>query len=51
MERSRQPEKKRRRLQLKEERATSKGANEAIEGVSYQSGTKVFTRPCGILVE
>ncbi|XP_062596799.1 uncharacterized protein LOC134258289 [Saccostrea cucullata] len=37
MERARLPERKRRRLTLKEERATSKGGNEAMEGLSYQS--------------
>lgn len=37
-DRARLPESKRRRLFLKEERSTSKGGNEAIEGLSYQSG-------------
>lgn len=36
-DRARLPESKRRRLFLKEERSTSKGGNEAIEGLSYQS--------------
>ena len=35
----RQPETKRRRLILKQERATQKGAYEASEGSTYQSGT------------
>lgn len=35
--RARLPERKRRRLFLKEERSTSKGGNEAIEGLPYQS--------------
>lgn len=36
-DRAKLPESKRRRLFLKEERSTSKGGNEAIEGLSYQS--------------
>ena len=38
-EKSALPSSKRRRLILKQERATTQGANEVIEGVSYQSGT------------
>lgn len=37
-DRARLPVGKRRILFLKEERSTSKGGNEAIEGLSYQSG-------------
>lgn len=37
-ERSQLPGKKRRRLELKQERITQKGANEAAEGDTYQSG-------------
>lgn len=37
-DRAKLPESKRRRLFLKEERSTPKGGNEAIEGLSYQSG-------------
>lgn len=33
------PQKKRRRLELKQERLTQKGAREAAEGDTYQSGT------------
>ncbi|XP_056000582.1 uncharacterized protein LOC130048208 [Ostrea edulis] len=36
-ERSKLPEKKRRRLELKQERIAQKGANEAAEGDTYQS--------------
>jgi len=32
------PSKKRRRLELKQERAVNQGAQEVLEGVSYQSG-------------
>jgi hypothetical protein len=38
-ERSKLPEKKRRRLELKPERITQKGANEGAEGDTYQSCT------------
>ena len=38
-EKSQLPSTKRRRLLLKQERATTQGAQEALEGVSYQSGT------------
>lgn len=37
-ERSQLPGKKRRRLELKQERITQKGANEAAEGDTYESG-------------
>lgn len=37
-ERSQLPVKKRRRLELKQEKITQKGANEAAEGDTYQSG-------------
>lgn len=33
------PQKKRRRLEVKQERLTQKGAREAAEGDTYQSGT------------
>ena len=36
------PQKKRRRLELKNERMTQKGANEAAEGETYQSGIQKF---------
>ena len=37
-EKSQLPSTKRRRLILKQERAVTKGANEALEGASYESG-------------
>ena len=39
------PEQKLRRLKLKEERSTSKGACEASEGASYESGMYNRVRP------
>ena len=41
-ERSKLPQKKRRRLELKNERMTQKGANEEAEGETYQSGIQKF---------
>ena len=37
-ERSKLPQEKRRRLEIKNERMTQNGANEAAEGETYQSG-------------
>ena len=41
-ERSKLPQKKLRRLELKNETLTQKGANEAAEGETYQSGLQKF---------
>ena len=41
-ERSKLPQKKRRSLELKNERMTQKGANEAAEGETYQSSIQKF---------
>lgn len=41
-EKSALPSTKRRRMILKQERAVTQGANEALEGCSYQSGIKVY---------
>lgn len=40
-ERAKVPQKKLRRMVLKTERAKMKGANEALEGSSYQTGTLI----------
>lgn len=42
------PSTKRRRLILKQERATTQGAHEVLEGDSYQSGTQISINIVGL---